>query len=101
MGQVGRYEQMIDGRPFNDGMEAHHMPSQKWLRAHGQNKNDGFSAIMTREQHKRTRTFGIRGSKEAVTRDYRLEIGKDIKEYINILKTDGSWNPEIRRSLMK
>lgn len=101
IGQARRYEQLTKPSGFNDNMEAHHMPSQKWLRAHGQNKDDGFSAMMTKEQHKKTRTFGIRGSKESVNRDYRSEMGRDVKEYIRILKSDGSWTPEVRRSLMQ
>ena len=32
---------------------------------------------------------------------YRSELGKDLKEYIGILKSDGSWTPEVRKSLMQ
>ena len=105
IGQAGKYEDLTYKiRPkggFNDGMQAHHMPSQRYLKAHEMNKDDGFSAIMTAEQHKQTRTFGIKGAKEDTSALYRSEIGRDLKEYINILKTDGSWTPEVRKSLMQ
>ncbi|MDR1457277.1 MAG: hypothetical protein LBI47_00255 [Puniceicoccales bacterium] len=42
------------------------------------------------------------GQNKADTSDpYRTEIGKDIADYMNILKKDDLWTPEVRESLMK
>ena len=101
IGQAGRYEQLTKPSGFNDNMEAHHMPSQKWLRAHGQNKDDGFSAMMTKEQHKKTRTFRHKAKLLSVDTTYRSELATDLTDYRRILKSEGCWTPEVRRSLMQ
>ena len=47
------------------------------------------------------RTYGIKGSKEDITLPYRSEIGRDLNEYVRILKDNNSWTSEVRQSLMK
>ena len=100
IGQSGKYKDMIKGRPFNDDMQAHHMPSQRWLKSNGMDKNEGFSSLMTKEQHAATRTYQNNAKSLSVDTSYRSELATDINDYIRILKSDGSWTPEVRRSLM-
>jgi len=100
IGQSGKYEEMIDGAPFHDGNEAHHMPSQKWLKANGMNTKEGFSAIMSQKLHKLTRTNGRSGANIDTSQPYRSEIGRDLNEYVRILKDNKSWTPEVRENLM-
>ncbi|MDR1232923.1 MAG: hypothetical protein LBJ75_01525, partial [Puniceicoccales bacterium] len=99
-GESGKYRDTrknVDG----DGNHAHHMPSKKYLKDHGANPSEGFSAIMPEKLHYQTRTYG-RGANEIDTNiPYRTEIGKDIADYMSILKKDGLWTPEVRKSFMK
>ncbi len=104
IGQAGKYEDLTRKiRPeggFKDGMEAHHMPSQKWLKDHEMNSDISFSAMMTKGQHADTRTFRNKAKLLPTDTSYRSELATDLQDYIRILKEDGSWTPEVRRSLM-
>ena len=101
IGQSGKYKDLTKPGRFNDDMQAHHMPAQKYLRENDLSTRDGFSAIIPQELHKQTRTFGSGGRNMDTTAPYRSEIGKDLKEYVRILKDNNSWTPEVRQSLMK
>ena len=46
------------GEPaFNDGKQAHHLPSQRYLEHHGLDTKEGLSVMLTDEQHTQTRTY--------------------------------------------
>jgi hypothetical protein len=75
------------------------MPSKKYLKDHNMDPDEGFSVVLPKEQHHQTRSYGQ--SKADTSAPYRTEIGKDIADYMSILKKDGLWTPEVRESLMK
>jgi hypothetical protein len=101
IGDTGSYESIAKPGPFKDGMDAHHMPSQKYLKDHDMDTDQGFSALMDRPQHRQTRTYAGKAIKLDTSGSYRSEIGKDLADYVKILKENGSWTPQIRQSLMK
>lgn len=101
IGQAGKYKDLIKGKSFKDEMQAHHMPSQRYLKAHDMDIKEGFSAMMSAEQHVNTRTYGRRANKLSLDNSYRSELAIDLNDYIKVLKADGSWTPEVRRSLMQ
>ena len=101
IGQAGKYGDLTKPGRFNDGLDAHHMPSKKYIEFKGIEKDDGFSAMIPREQHRKTRTYGRGGTRVDISVPYRSEIGRDLNEYITILKADGFWTPEVRRSLIQ
>lgn len=77
------------------------MPSKRYLIANNtMDPNEGFGVVMTREQHALTRTFRNRGKNLPTSNSYRSEIAQDLQDCIRILKADGSWNSEVRRSIM-
>ena len=76
------------------------MPSQRWLKSNGMDKNKGFASIMTKDQHAATRTYLNKSKSLPVDTPYRSELATDLNDYIRIFKSDGSWTPEVRRSLM-
>jgi hypothetical protein len=99
IGESGKYKDVTAEAPYNDNNQAHHMPSKKYLSDHNMDPDEGFSVVIPKEQHYQTRSYGQ--SKPDISAPYRTEIGKDIADYMNILKKDGLWTPEIRESLMK
>jgi len=65
------------------------------------NPKEGFAGVMTKPQHAETRTYKGRAKNIDTSAPYRAEFGKDVAEYVRILKKDGSWTPEVRRSLQQ
>lgn len=101
IGDAGRYERLTKPGGFNDGMQAHHMPSKRYLEANGIDHQTGFAGIMRKDQHALTRTYKGRARTLNTSAPYRQELAADLAEYIGILKEDGSWTPQVRQGLMR
>jgi hypothetical protein len=104
IGSTGSYKDLTDGTGtggFQDGKEAHHIPSRKFIEKHGVKDNDGLAVIMTKEQHAETRTYRGKSQKIDLNNSFRNETALDIKDYIEILKKDNLYTPEVRQSLMQ
>jgi hypothetical protein len=101
IGDASKYGKLTRPGGFHDGLEAHHMPSERYLKANAMDPKEGFSAMMTKPLHAQTRTYKGKAVKLDTSAPYREEIGKDLADYMRILKEDGSWTPEVRRSLQQ
>jgi hypothetical protein len=101
IGNAGKFEKLVKPGPFNDGLEAHHMPSERYLEANNINPKQGFASLITKPQHVLTRTYGKKATKLSTSAPYRQELAEDLADYIRVLKKDGSWTPEVSRSLQQ
>ena len=101
VGQVGRYGDLINKAPrggFQDNMQAHHIPSDAFMRKYGVSRSDGLAIMLTKEQHKLTRTYGGR---KISTLNPRSELAADLWDLREILRREGMYTPEINSNLMK
>jgi hypothetical protein len=99
IGDAGKYKELTEDTPYKDDKHVHHMPSRKYLEDNGMGTDEGFSGVMPKKQHYQTRTYG-RNNLDTST-PYRTEIGRDLADYVRILKRDGLWTPRVRRSLQQ
>jgi hypothetical protein len=78
IGDVGMYKELTRGAPkggFQDGLEAHHMPSRAFIEKYGIPESEGLAVMMTKELHKETRTYG---RKPSASNTPRGELARDI-----------------------
>jgi hypothetical protein len=100
VGNAGAYKELTRGAPkggFQDGKEAHHIPSKAFMEKHGVSKDEGLAIMMTEEQHKKTRTYKF---KKPEQKDPRSELAKDLSDVRKILKEDGDHTPEVNKKLL-
>jgi hypothetical protein len=100
VGQVGRYQDLtkrLNGKPFNDGLHAHHIPSKDFMAKYGVKEADGLSIMMTTKQHYATRTHGW---KRPVQTNPRSELAADLWDVRNILRRDGMYTHQVNRDLI-
>lgn len=104
VGNVGKFRDLTErngGPAFNDGKQAHHLPSQRYLEHYGLDTKEWLAIMMTEGQHAKTRTFKGRARHIDLNSTYRAELARDIKDVKRILKEDGMWNSEVKQSILK
>jgi hypothetical protein len=100
IGESGKYKD-VRRNADKDNNQAHHMPSQKHLKDNEMNTDEGFAAVIPEQLHRETRSFGKKAANLDTSNPYRTELGRDIKDYVGILKRNGLWTPEVRESFKK
>ena len=92
VGNVGTYEALTDGKPFNDGKDAHHHVPQVWLKANGIPVDDGLAVMMQKSEHMKTNTYGPKAKSVDLDKSYRDTMANGMKDYIKVVKENGTYN---------
>lgn len=105
--KVGKYEDLIAGRPKarqlgeqTEQLDAHHMPSTKYIKNKGLEKGDGVAMEMQPERHSQTRTYGNKDP-ALLQETPREALGRDIKDARKVYQENGVYGPKVREALQE
>ncbi|MDR2628660.1 MAG: hypothetical protein LBC30_01540 [Puniceicoccales bacterium] len=73
------------------------MPSRGFIRKYGISAGGGLAIILTKEQHRRTRTMR-KPVNDNLPRD---ELAKDLRDVRKILKKDGDYTLDVNKKLLE
>jgi hypothetical protein len=104
IGNARTYKELTKNAPdggFNDGREAHHIPSKAFMEKHGISRKEGLAVMMTNEQHDKTRTSGSKAKRIDPNANPRDELAKDLRDVRKILQEDGDYKLGVNRKMLK
>jgi hypothetical protein len=99
-GQVGRYGE-LKHKSTNDGLDAHHIPNDQWMKAHGVKEKDGIAMLVDRDLH-RIIHYGPNGIRSIdVELAPRTALLKSVRRIKNVLQEKGMYSQEWRGTLQE
>lgn len=105
--KVGKYRNLVANRPFSkksgqqtETLDAHHMPSTKYIESKGIPRDQGVAMEMQPSRHMQTRTYG-NNAVGMLNETPRQALGRDIKDAKKVYEQNGVYNPKVRKSLQQ
>lgn len=103
--QVGRYEDLLTSRRLdkrkdlsNGTVDAHHMPSARYLKEKNLSPEKGIAIEMQPQRHTQTRTYGGK-NKQLLTESPRDALARDVKDVKKVYRENGLYDEKVRKSL--
>ncbi len=107
--KVDNYEKLVMNRPRakkvgeqTEQLDAHHMPSNNYIKNKGVSKEDGVAIEMQPARHTQTRTYGNKNKDPELLKETPREaLGRDIKDVKKVYQENGQYNANVRESLQE
>ena len=107
--KVDTYEKLVMNRPRakkigeqTEQLDAHHMPSNNYMKNKGVSKEDGIAIEMQPARHTQTRTYGNKNKDPELLKETPREaLGRDIKDVKKVYQENGQYNANVRESLQE
>ena len=107
--KVDNYDKLVMNRPRakkigeqTEQLDAHHIPSNKYIKNKGISKEDGIAMEMHPARHAQTRTYGNKNKDPNLLNETpRQALGRDIKNVKRVYKDNGKYNEKVRESLQE
>lgn len=107
--KVDAYEKLVMNRPRakklgeqTEQLDAHHMPSNNYMKNKGVSKEDGVAIEMQPARHTQTRTYGNKNKyPELLNETPREALGRDIKDVKKVYQENGQYNAKVREALQE
>jgi hypothetical protein len=104
--KVGKYKDLLKSRRLEEKeigkerLEAHHMPSVKYLKGKNVPSGDGVAMEMQPQRHTQTRTYGAK-NKQLLDESPRDALARDVKDAKKVYNDNGLYDEKVRKSLQE